>query len=57
MWVSIKPHPRPGIRGLLTALQCLGLWQRRARRAAPAALPGCALDWPAPAQPATALDA
>lgn len=52
MWVSIKPHPRPGVGGLLTAPQCLGLWQRRARRAAPAALPGCALDGPA-----TALDA
>ena len=38
MWISIVQHTPPWVWGLLSALLCLGLWQRRTRRVAPAAL-------------------
>ena len=43
MLVSIVQHTPPWVWGLLTALLCLGLWQRRTRRVAPVALLGLPL--------------
>ncbi len=43
MLISIVQHTPPWVWGLLTVLLCLGLWQRRTRRVAPAALLGLPL--------------
>lgn len=43
MLISIVQHTPPWVWGLLSALLCLGLWQRRTRSLAPAALLGLPL--------------